>query len=117
MAPFTEEDQQLAQKLMKDLLPSRHRRMRNSQVISASIDSTLRMPDSVNKGFGIRKMEPREIRDQHLAQTQFQLNAKPQDGQHLQLISYCLGIAPSKYHMDVSHINKKLMALFEEPKS
>ena len=32
----------------------------------------------------------------------------------MQMISYCLGIAPSRYKMDVSHINNKLMALLDE---
>jgi hypothetical protein len=56
---------------MKDLLPSNYRlikkRRQQAEVLSASMDSTLRMPSGLaNKAFGIRKMEPREIREQHL---------------------------------------------------
>jgi hypothetical protein len=73
MEPFSESDDEMAQKLMKEIMPSNYRMMRKRQragndapnmTLSASIDSTLRMPPNIaRKSLGIKKLEPSEIKE------------------------------------------------------
>jgi hypothetical protein len=123
LEPFTEQDEKLAKKLMKELMPNNYlvikkRRNESSQILSATVDSTLRMPQGLsNRGFGIKKIDPKDLKDKTSA-----MNVKYRDPMlshrgmsdfdHLQLISYCIGTAPQKYKMDIPHVNNQVMHIF-----
>lgn len=110
---------------MKELMPSTYRMMkkrRGEQVLSSSIDSTLRMPSSClpNRGFGIRKVNTKEttkeLRSSKFKDAFEKTRASLSEYEHMQLISYCLGTAPSKYKIDTTAINNQVMNLFSEKK-
>lgn len=117
MEPFTEEDDLLAKKLMKELLPSNYRLMkkrntqRSSQILSSTYDSTLRMPGGLSKrGLGIRKLDPKDVKTALNSSSQFAVHDR--DMQHISLIAYCMGNAPAKYKIDVPMLNNQVMNLF-----
>ncbi|TNV74213.1 hypothetical protein FGO68_gene2469 [Halteria grandinella] len=118
LEPFTEEDDVLAQKLMKELMPNnflqmkkRGKRNLSSQILSATYDSTLRLTKGMAKrGLGIRKLEPKDVKN--TLSGQYAVNTR--DLPHLSLISYCIGTAPVKYKIDVPMLNNQVMNLFTE---
>lgn len=67
-------------------------------------------------GFGIKKVDPKELKEQTLQISSYKDYERGrgaiQDLEQLQLISYCLGTAPSKYKMDMASLSSSLLNLF-----
>jgi hypothetical protein len=69
----------------------------------------------VRNSFGIKKIDPREIRELKNSRYRDTLGRETKD--QLKLISFCFGTAPHQFKLDIPEVNQKIMDMFENKKT
>jgi hypothetical protein len=117
---FSDSDDELAQKLMREVMPGNYVNIRKrrgelfsmTKQLNSTNDFSLRAAQKlVRNSFGIKKLDPREMREPRNSRYRDPLGRETKD--QLKLISFCFGTAPQQFKLDIPEVNQKIMHMFE----
>ncbi len=118
---FSESDDELAQKLMKQVLPSSYNQIKKRRgglssvhkQLGASMDFSARAQQKLlRNSFGIKKLDFNEFNNKDQLKSSRYRDLQKGHGDNVKLISMCIGTAPSQYRLDIPEVNSKIMQMF-----